>query len=136
MDTNILIYLFDSRDPIKQQQARQLVKHAIGTEQGCISYQVVQEFLNVLTKIELTSFSTVGIRVLLDQYLSPLCHVHSSMALVHRALDLKDRWRYGFYDSLIIAAALQANCILLYSEDMQHSQKIETLTIVNPFLDG
>jgi len=50
-------------------------------------------------------------------------------------LDIKGRYRFSFYDSLIIAAALEANCQTLYSEDMQHGQIIETLTIQNPFLD-
>jgi predicted nucleic acid-binding protein len=49
------------------------------------------------------------------------------------ALDLQTRYRYGFYDSLVIAAALDAGCTRLYSEDLQDGQRIEGLTVENPF---
>ena len=65
--------------------------------------------------------------------LEPLCEVFSSLELYHRALEIMDLWRYSFYDSLIIASAVQADCALLYTEDMQHGQKIMNLTINNPF---
>jgi predicted nucleic acid-binding protein len=49
------------------------------------------------------------------------------------ALRLQARWRFGFYDSLIVAAALEGGCRRLLSEDLQHGQRIETLTIEDPF---
>ena len=58
-----------------------------------------------------------------------------SLSLYRRALDLQTRYRYGFYDSLVIAAALDAGCTRLYSEDLQDGQRIEGLTIKNPFLE-
>ena len=57
----------------------------------------------------------------------------ASTELYHRALAIRARWRYGFYDSLVIAAALAAGCTRLLSEDLQHGQQIESLTIVDPF---
>ena len=48
-------------------------------------------------------------------------------------MGIRARWRYGFYDSLVIAAALAAGCARLLSEDLQHGQRIESLTIVDPF---
>jgi predicted nucleic acid-binding protein len=56
--------------------------------------------------------------------------------LYQRALDIQARYHFGFYDALIIAAALEAGCTRLYSEDLQHGQRIERLTIENPFLEG
>lgn len=53
--------------------------------------------------------------------------------LYTRALDLHKRYRYSFYDSLILAAALEAGCVRLYSEDFQDGQQIEGLTLENPF---
>ena len=55
--------------------------------------------------------------------------------LYERGLFIKFRYQYSFYDSLIIAAALEAGCKTLYSEDMQHGQRIEQLIIKNPFLE-
>jgi predicted nucleic acid-binding protein len=65
----------------------------------------------------------------------PLWRISPSQALYDRALDLQARYRYGFYDSLVIAAALDAGCTQLYSEDLQDGQRIEGLTITNPFLE-
>jgi predicted nucleic acid-binding protein len=63
----------------------------------------------------------------------PLWRIMPTRALYERALDVQARYRYGLYDSLIIASALVAGCTRLYSEDLQHGQRIEGLTIENPF---
>lgn len=55
--------------------------------------------------------------------------------LYQRCLDLQARYNYGFYDSLILAAALHAGCSRLLSEDFHHGQRIEGLTLENPFPD-
>jgi predicted nucleic acid-binding protein len=60
--------------------------------------------------------------------------ISAALPLYQRALDLQTRYRYAFYDSLIVAAALTAGCSRLYTEDMQHGQQIEGLRIENPFL--
>ena len=56
-----------------------------------------------------------------------------SAGLYTQALELKARWKFSFYDSLIVAAALEAGCKRLYSEDLQHGQRIQGLRIENPF---
>jgi len=65
--------------------------------------------------------------------LAPLWRVMPTVDLYTRALDLHKRYRYSFYDSLILAAALEASCVRLYSEDFQDGQQIEGLTLENPF---
>ena len=69
----------------------------------------------------------------LQQVLVPLWRISPSQALYDRALDLQARYRFGFYDALIIAAALDAGCTRLYSGALQDGQQIEGLTIENPF---
>ncbi len=69
----------------------------------------------------------------LQQVLVPLWRISPSQALYDRALDLQARYRFGFYDALIIAAALDAGCTRLYSEALKDGQQIEGLTIENPF---
>jgi predicted nucleic acid-binding protein len=49
------------------------------------------------------------------------------------AFHIMDRWKFSFYDSLIISAALHANCAILFTEDLQHGQKVQNLKITNPF---
>lgn len=135
LDTNIFIYQLDGQDPRKQAIADGLVREALRSQGACISYQVAQECLNVITTKARVALSSAQAQAYLDAVLAPLVQVGSSTDLFRRALDLRERWRFSFYDSLIVAAALTAGCARLFSEDLQHGQKIEQLTIVNPFLE-
>jgi len=65
--------------------------------------------------------------------LTPLCRVFAGIELYRRALDVAERWRCSFYDALVVAAALQAGCRTLYTEDLPHGQRVDTLNIINPF---
>jgi predicted nucleic acid-binding protein len=133
LDTNILIYSFDSNHPTKRKIARDLVSGALEKGKGIISYQVIQEFLNVATRKFAVPLSLKDTRLYLNIVLEPLCEVFSSMELFHQALEISDQWKFPFYDALIVAAALQADCRVLYSEDMQDNQTIKGLSIRNPF---
>jgi predicted nucleic acid-binding protein len=134
LDTNILVYTFDNTQSEKQSIARQLVRNALHKRAGCISYQVVQEFLNIASRKFASPFSINDSQTYLISVLEPLCEVFSSTALYHRALEISGRWGFAFYDSLIVAAALSIGSKILYTEDLQHNQKIEDTIIVNPFL--
>jgi predicted nucleic acid-binding protein len=133
LDTNIFVYTFDGTAPSKAATATTLVKHAIDTRIGVISYQVVQEFFNVA----LRRFETPMTAAEADQYLGatfrPLLAVHSSPALFSEALRLGSKFHLSWYDSLIVAAAVEAECDTLYSEDLQHGQHLESVVIANPF---
>ena len=133
IDTNIFVYLFDETDADKRQCAEKLVRQSLENGTGCISYQVVQETMNVvIRKLGATPESA---RQLLDNVLIPLWQIHPTPALYRLGLDMQARYGLGFYDSLIVAAALEAGCKRLYSEDMQHGQQIQRLTIRNPFVE-
>ena len=131
IDTNVFIYLFDETSVEKSRTAEELIRQSLENGSGCISYQVVQETLNIVTRK--LKASPEEARQLLDNILEPLWRVNPSRALFRRGLELQSRYKFGFYDSLIIAAALDAGCRTLYTEDLQHEQQIEGLTIVNPF---
>ncbi len=133
LDTNVLIYTFDDRAPDKRDRARTLVSQALSTRQGLISYQVVQEFLNVATRKFERPMTRRDAAEYLDRVLAPLCEVHSSIDSYRTALELQERWGYSFYDSRIVGAALAAGCERLYSEELQDGQQIGELTIENPF---
>ena len=135
IDTNILIYSFDSRDKAKQDKARNLIANAMEKGTGIISYQVIQEFLNVATQKFDEPLTYLDVQRYLNIVLETLCDVFSSIELFHQALEIMDQWRYSFFDSLIIASAMQADCAILYTEDMQHNQTIRSLKIKNPFLE-
>jgi predicted nucleic acid-binding protein len=135
IDTNLFIYQLDASDERKSATADRIISKGIESRNACISFQVVQECLNtVLRKAEIP-LSTDETKQYLDNVLAPLYRVSASISIYRRALDLQVRYRYGFYDSLIFAAALDAGCTRLYSEDLQDGQRIEGLTIENPFLE-
>ncbi len=133
IDTNLFIYQLEAIDERKSATADRIIRKGIETHNACISFQVVQECLNtVLRKAEIP-LSTAQTRNYLENVLAPLLRVPASISLYNQALDVQARYRYGFYDSLIVAAALDAGCTRLYSEDLQDGQRIEGLTIENPF---
>ncbi len=133
IDSNVFVYLFDERDERKRKSAEKLVTQGLETGQGVISAQVIQETLNVITRKLLTPVTPADAKRFLDEVLAPMWRVTPSIALYHRALEVQARYRYSFFDALIIAAALDAGCARLYTEDLQHGQRIDSLTVTNPF---
>ncbi len=134
IDSNVFIYLFDSTDPTKQRTAQRLVRAAIDGGTGSISFQVVQETLHVLTRKLQPPLSPEHARRFLDAVLVPLWRITPTPELYRSALDIQGRYGYGFYDALIISAALAGGSTRLYSEDLRHGQRIEGLRIENPFV--
>ena len=133
IDSNIFVYLVDPNDPAKRRTAEDLISAAVESGSATISFQVVQETLNVMTRKLQAVVTTDDARRFLAEVLMPLCRIMPTQGLYERALDIRARYRYSFYDSLIIASALSGGCTRLYSEDLQHGQRIEGLTIENPF---
>jgi predicted nucleic acid-binding protein len=133
LDSNVFIYLVDPDNAAKRRIAEDLIFTAVASGSATISFQVVQETLNVMTRGLRTVVTADDARRFLADVLVPLWRVMPTRALYERALDVHSRYGYSFYDSLIIAAALQAGCARLHSEDLQHGQRIEGLTIENPF---
>ena len=134
LDTNIFGYCFDRHVPYKQARANELVRKALENRTGVISYQVVQEFINLALRKFDPPMQIVDVQQYATVILRPLLAVPSSMALCQRALLLWDGQQRSWYDALIVAAALEARCAVLYSEDMQHGQRIEGLQVINPFV--
>jgi predicted nucleic acid-binding protein len=134
LDTNVLVYTFDDTAPGKRETARQLVEGALASGDGIISYQVIQEFLNVATRKFKKPLTPADAGLYLDQVLHPLCEVFSSAELFRAGLAVADKCRLSFCDSLIVAAAQRSGCTVLYSEDLHHGQRIDGLEVVNPFL--
>ena len=131
IDSNILVYMFDATNLGKRQHAVSLVNRLVEDETGCISYQVVQETLNVV--IGKLGIAHERVRQFMDDILIPLWDIYPTPTLYQNSIEVRERFGFSFYDSLIIAAALEAECNLLYTEDMQHGQQIRHLTIHNPF---
>ena len=125
IDTNILLYLYDI-DGDKKQKAKEILK-----SNHCISTQVLNEFSNI--SIKKIKISAEELDINLRKIIEKTTLFNFNEETIRLAIKIQSQYRFQYYDSLIIATALENNCNILYSEDMQHNQKIDTLTIVNPF---
>lgn len=134
LDTNLFVYTFVPNAPEKTRRANDLIRHALASHRGVISFQVVQEFFSVAFKRLTPRMTTPEADGYFAKVLRPLVAPHSSPALYAEALRLHGTFRLSWYDALIVVAALQTNCEILYSEDLQHGQVFGNLRIVNPFL--
>ena len=128
LDSNVCIYAFDI-DKRKKEKALDLI---IGN-QATVSTQVLMETANVAVKK--LKFKQSDVQLSID-YITTFCWLHIiELTTIKRAFQINQKYQYSLYDSLIIASALEANCNILYSEDMQHGHCIDNrLNIVNPFL--
>jgi predicted nucleic acid-binding protein len=133
LDTNIFVYSFDASSPKKAAQAQKLIRNALATGGGIVSYQVVQEFFNVALRRFSKPMSSLDAQQYLSTTFRPLLAVHSSPALYGEALRIGARFKLPWYDSLIVASAIEGECGVLYSEDFQDGQQIGSLTLSNPF---
>ncbi len=126
-DTTILVYALSEGDERTATAERLL---AAG---GNLSVQVLNEFVAVARKKLNMSWPEIGealdaVRVLCEPPAPLTIEIHDE------ALRIAERYGYHIYDALILAAVLDAGCDVLYSEDMQDGQKVDSLTIQNPFI--
>jgi len=133
IDTNLFVYSFDNRQPQKKERALALIQEALETGQGMISTQVIQEFLNVATQKFSVPMKIEGARTYLRLVMNPLCQIYPSLELYESCLELQAETKYSFFDSLILAAAVQGGCEVLYSEDLQDGQQVRGVRILNPY---
>jgi predicted nucleic acid-binding protein len=129
IDSNIMIYAYSDTERTKQQISRQLIKE----NRTVISTQVLQEIANTLSRKFKIDYRTI--EQILQECVSDndLLYLNRQDTIL-KACSIALQYQFSFYDSLIIASALETNCSILYSEDLQHKQVIDhTLTIINPY---
>lgn len=134
IDTNVFVYVFDAKAPAKARKAERLVREAVDSGEGIVSYQVVQEFFNVALRRFAQPMTVAEAEQYFITVFRPLLAIQSSPAIYLEGLRISSKHRLGWYDALIVAAALQGACKTLYSEDLQHGREIEGLHIQNPFV--
>lgn len=131
LDTNILIYLY-STDEIQKRQSIESLLTKVDLDNVIISTQVINEFINVLHKKRKVPLITL-IKTIED-LLKLFNVIYISEKTIQYALKIMEKYHFSYFDSLMLASALEAKCIYFYSEDMHHQQTIEKhLTILNPF---
>lgn len=128
LDTNIIIYGYSQDEPDKRQRARECAQ----ASESWISTQVLNETVNTLKRKFSLDYRQIG--AVLDELSQHSQLTVVSLDTIRKALDIAQRYQYSYFDSLIIASALEVGCDRLYSEDLQDGQIIDnTLILTNPF---
>lgn len=137
IDTNIWVYAFleSERDSRKQTTALELLKNIAPARRIVVSAQVINEFHWILSRKY--KISDEQIRDKVENGIAGLADIVPLYYSDYReSFHIRNTWRLSFWDSLIVASALQNGCSLLYTEDMAHDLIIEKkIRVVNPFVN-
>lgn len=126
-DSNVILYLV-SADRRKAERAEDLL-----ADGGVVSVQVLNEFVAVARRKYRIDWGRIGE---VTSAVRAVCRVEPvTLAMHDLALSIAQRHGFGFYDCLILAAAIKVGAQTIFTEDMQHGQRIERLTIRNPFAE-
>ncbi len=133
IDTNIFVYAHDESDIKKAKQARKLLVDLATDNIGCISTQVIQEFCNVALRKSATPLLPKDIARIIKELLSPLLAHRPDGLFYLRTLETYARYSLSFYDAAIVQAAIDLDCSVLYSEDLQAGARYSNVLVTNPF---
>lgn len=131
LDTNVLVYLFDSRDPSKQERA----SHILESEEPSpfvVSAQVLGEFYVTVTQKLPTPLDSISARAAVD-WISEYIVISTDVFLVRRAMGTAEAAQLSYWDALIIEAAVSAGCDRILTEDLTSGSVILGLRVENPF---
>jgi predicted nucleic acid-binding protein len=129
-DTNVLIYADDRSAPAKQRRALELVAEHRRARTGVVSLQVLQEYFVTVTR-KLRVEAVVARRKV--ELLAEFDVVSPEVSDILAAIDLHRLHGFSFWGALMVRAAKQAGCAVLYSEDMQEEREIDGVRVINPF---
>lgn len=130
LDTNVLLYAFDDGAAQKQRVARRMIEELGRTRTGVLSTQVLIELFHTLTRKFKISRKTASLMT------SAFCEwqvIESDTPLVLHSMARATEQQLSIWDAMVVEAALKSGATTLYSEDMQHGQRMGSLTIINPF---
>lgn len=130
VDSNVFVYADDRSAGEKRARARELIREVMSARTGVLSLQVLQEYFAVTTKKLGVSAAAARRRI---EVLSRLDVVILGVEDILAAIDLHRLHGFAIWDALVIRAALNAGCRVLYSEDLQEGRRIDGLEVVNPF---
>ena len=135
LDTNVLVYAYDSSAGQKHNLAVQLMESCWENENGCISIQILQEFFVTVTRKIATPLDYQTAR----QIVTDLTHwrLHAPIASdLLQAIDLQQSYQLAFWDALVVQSASSLGCKQLLSEDLNHGQVYGNVQVINPFKES
>ncbi len=132
VDTNVLLYAFDTSAGSKRQRALALLAAFWRTGNGCISVQILQEFYVNATRKLPTPLELETARRIIVSLSRWEVHAPTSEDVL-RAIDLQSQEQLSFWDAMVLSSASKLGCKVLYSEDLNDTQVIAGVRVVNPF---
>ena len=133
VDANILVYAEDRDAGSKHDIARDLIADLWRSGEGVLSVQVLQEFFVVVTRKMPRPLSPGQALAIIEQYLTWRV-VENTGDLLLAGIRLASTLKVSLWDALVLEAARVERCDRLWTEDLNHGQRVGDLTIVNPFL--
>lgn len=135
VDTSVLLYAVDDRDPHKRDLARAWLAECWQRRCGRLSWQVLGEFYANVRKKFADALSAGDARAEVRRYQQwrPWAIDHATL---ETAWALESRYRVDYWDALMVASAQHQGCTVLLTEELQHDQRIDKVRIVNPFVAG
>lgn len=132
VDTNILVYAYDVSAGKKHEIAKELLKELWDTRRGCLSTQVLQEFYVTITKkVKKPLSSSQASQIISDLGVWKLDT--PDVGDILEAIKISQRYMISFWDSLIICSAINLNCDIIWSEDLNSEQYFDKVKVINPF---
>ena len=132
VDTNVLVYARDASEPAKQPAAERWLRLLWATRAGRVSSQVLNEYYSVVTEKLRPGLGRDEARADVRNLMA-WAPLPTDGAVVEGAWTVQDRYRLSWWDSLIVSAAQVAGCAWLLTEDIQHGQVLDGVTVVDPF---
>ena len=133
LDTNVIVYAHDRSSGKKHTIAMEIMEYLWDRKKGVISVQVMQEFYVCVTTKILKPLPLKVARKILEYLLNWDVIINDEYITI-KAIDLQEKYRFSFWDSLIVQSAIQSQVYTLFSEDLSDGQIIKNVKIVNPFI--
>ncbi|MBR4189602.1 MAG: PIN domain-containing protein [Kiritimatiellae bacterium] len=131
-DSNVLVYIAIDQDPVKKAKAKRLAAEVMRANAGWISLQVLRELANCMFKKSKDTLEEIQETI---EWFAQFRCVRESMETLKRGMALKARHGLQFHDALVVAAAEEAGCDTVYSEDMGNGSVYGGVRVMNPFAE-
>lgn len=132
VDANVLVYAFDSSAAGKQETAKQLLERLWDGGTGCVSVQVLQEFFVTITKKVPKPLPVDDAKARIREFAAWTVFAPKADDIV-AAIDLHTQAKIGFWDAMVVLAAVESDCDVLWTEDLNDGQILRGVRIRNPF---
>jgi predicted nucleic acid-binding protein len=132
VDTNVIIYAYDISAGYKHEAAREIMADLWDSGSGVLSTQVLQEFFVSVTQKMPAPIGMELAKGIVTDFLKWDVVINDGESILN-AIEIYKKYKYSFWDSLIIEAAVKGGCALLLSEDLSAGQNVNGVEIKNPF---